>query len=93
MIGFILTLLFFFPPIPVSAKSKSPMREFPFILQFNLSITIVFTKSNRYEQVIAYPERFTECTGLINSMKSNRNKEDIVASQIVITKTCGGSRF
>ena len=44
---------------------------------------IVSTKSNRYMQVIAYPERFTEGTGIIDSMKSNRTKEDIVARSII----------
>ena len=32
-----------------------------------------------------YPESFTEGTGVIDSMRSNRNKEDIVVSRIVIT--------
>lgn len=40
MVDFILTLLFSFPPAPVPAKSKSPMREFPFILQTTLVIMI-----------------------------------------------------
>ena len=30
-----------------------------------------------------YPERFTEDTGIIDSIGSNRNKEDIVISRIV----------
>lgn len=33
-----------------------------------------------------YPERFTERIGVIDSMESNRNKEDIVVSRIVITR-------
>ncbi len=33
-----------------------------------------------------YPERFTEGTGIIDSMRSNRNKEDIAVSRIVITR-------
>ena len=33
-----------------------------------------------------YLGRFTEGTGIIDSMRSNRNKEDIVVSRIVITR-------
>lgn len=33
-----------------------------------------------------YPESYTEGTGIIDSMRSNRNKEDIVVSRVVITK-------
>ena len=33
-----------------------------------------------------YPERFTEGTGIMDSMGPNRNKEDFVISRIVITR-------
>ena len=33
-----------------------------------------------------YPESFIEDTGIIDSMRSNRSKEDIVVSRIVITR-------
>lgn len=33
-----------------------------------------------------YPESYTQGIGIIDSMRSNYNREDIVVSQIVITK-------
>lgn len=37
-------------------------------------------------KVSIYPERFTEGAGIIESMGSNRNKEDIILPRIVITR-------
>ena len=37
-------------------------------------------------KISLYPEKFTEGTGIIDSMGPNRNKEDIIISPIVITR-------
>ncbi len=42
-------------------------------------------KSLHISKLSLYLERFTEGKSIIDSMRSNRNKEDIVVSRIVIT--------
>ena len=43
---------------------------------------------DKFKSLSLYPERFTERgTGIIDSIGSNRDKEDIVVSRIVIQHT------